>query len=194
MTPGVVRGGACAIREARWPQDREVVEDLFREYVAGLGVDVSFQNIEDEFATLPGKYARPSGCVLLAWGDDGPAGVAAWRTIGPGVAEMKRLYVRREWRGLSVGRVLASAIVKDAREAGFRSIVLDTLGSMQAARRLYAGLGFQPIPPYYANISGSISPNRAFSGNARPRTRSGGSRFAAKNATKSAGAGNRRSG
>ena len=64
---------------------------------------------------------------------------------------MKRLYVRREWRGLSVGRVLASAIVKDAREAGFRSIVLDTLGSMQAARRLYAGLGFRPIPPYYAN-------------------------------------------
>ena len=58
MTAGVVRGGACAIREARWPQDREVVEDLFREYVAGLGVDVSLQNIEQEFATLPGRYVR----------------------------------------------------------------------------------------------------------------------------------------
>lgn len=151
MTAGGVRGGACAIREARWPQDRDVVEDLFREYVAGLGVDVSFQNIEQEFAALPGRYARPSGCVLLAWGDEEPAGVAARRTIGPGVAEMKRLYVRREWRGSGVGRVLASAIVANAREAGLRSIVLDTLASMQAARALYAGLGFRPIPPYYAN-------------------------------------------
>ncbi|MFO1097547.1 MAG: GNAT family N-acetyltransferase [Xanthobacteraceae bacterium] len=78
----------------------------------------------------------------------------AWwprRTIGPGVAEIKRLYVRREWRSFGVGRVLASAIVADARRAGLRSIVLDTLASMQAARALYAGLGFRPIPPYYAN-------------------------------------------
>lgn len=150
MTPGVARGGASTIREARCSQDRDLVEDLFREYVAGLGVDVSFQNIVEEFATLPGKYARPSGCVL-AWRDDEPAGVVARRTIGPGLAEMKRLYVRPEWRGLGVGRDLASAIVADVREAGFRSIVLDTLGPMQAARALYAELGFRPIAPYYEN-------------------------------------------
>ncbi len=73
MTAGVGRG----VREARWPQDRDVVEDLFREYVAGLGVGVSFQKIEQVFSTLPGRYARPSGCVLLAGGDGEPAGVVA---------------------------------------------------------------------------------------------------------------------
>jgi hypothetical protein len=64
VTPRPARDGAYAIRQARWPPDHDVVEELFREYVAALGVDVSFQNVEEEFASLPGKYARPSGCVL----------------------------------------------------------------------------------------------------------------------------------
>ncbi|MEZ5889304.1 MAG: hypothetical protein R3D52_02990 [Xanthobacteraceae bacterium] len=91
MTLRAGRDGAYAVREARWPYDRGVVEELFREYVAALGVDVSFQNVEEEFASLPGKYARPDGCVLLAWSESEPAGVLARRTIGPGLAEMKRL-------------------------------------------------------------------------------------------------------
>jgi len=151
VTPRASREGAHAIREARWPYDRGVVEDLFREYVAALGVDVSFQNVEEEFASLPGKYARPSGCVLLAWNEREPAGIVARRTIGPGLAEMKRLYVRPAFRGLGIARDLATSVIADARQTGIGRIVLDTLGSMHGARALYTGLGFRPIPPYYEN-------------------------------------------
>jgi putative acetyltransferase len=100
---------------------------------------------------LPGKYARTDGCVLLAWSDREPAGVLARRTIGPGLAEMKRLYVRPAFRGLGIARGLASLVIADAWQAGISRIVLDTLGSMHAARALYAGLGFRPIPAYYEN-------------------------------------------
>ena len=151
MTPRAAREGAYAIREARWPQDRGVVEELFREYIAALGVDVSFQNVEEEFASLPGIYARPSGCVLPAWSERESAGVVARRTIGPGLAEMKRLYVRPAFRGLGIARDLATSVIADARQAEMSRIVLDTLGSMHGARALYTGLGFQPIPPYYEN-------------------------------------------
>ena len=151
MTPRAARDDDYAIRAARWPHDRNVVEELFREYVAALGVDVSFQNVEEEFASLPGNYVRPSGCVFLAWSEREPAGVVARRTIGPGLAEMKRLYVRPAFRGLGIARDLASLVIADARQGGFRRIVLDTLGSMHGARALYADLGFRPIPPYYEN-------------------------------------------
>ncbi|MGB8528975.1 MAG: GNAT family N-acetyltransferase [Rhodoplanes sp.] len=151
MTGRAVREGVYAIRESRWPQDRGVVEELFCEYVGALGVDVSFQNVEEEFASLPGNYARPSGSVFLAWSEREPAGVVARRTIGPGLAEMKRLYVRPAFRGLGIARDLASLVITDARKAGISRIVLDTLGSMHAARALYVGLGFRPIPPYYEN-------------------------------------------
>ncbi|MGA8991344.1 MAG: GNAT family N-acetyltransferase, partial [Rhodoplanes sp.] len=151
VTGRAVREGVYAIRESRWPQDRGVVEELFCEYVGALGVDVSFQNVEEEFASLPGNYARPSGSVFLAWSEREPAGVVARRTIGPGLAEMKRLYVRPAFRGLGIARDLASLVITDARKAGISRIVLDTLGAMHAARALYVGLGFRPIPPYYEN-------------------------------------------
>jgi ribosomal protein S18 acetylase RimI-like enzyme len=151
VTPRAARDDAYAIRAARWLHDRGVVEELFREYVAALGVDVSFQNVEEEFASLPGNYTRPSGSVFLAWSEREPAGVVARRTIGPGLAEMKRLYVRSAFRGLGIARDLASLVIADARQGGFSRIVLDTLGSMHAARALYADLGFRPIPPYYEN-------------------------------------------
>lgn len=139
------------LSEARWPQDRAVVEGLFREYVAALGVDVSFQNIDDELAALPGRYARPEGCVLIAWATGAAAGVVARRSLGPGLCEMKRLYVPPQFRGGGVARSLAERLIADARAADCRTMLLDTLGSMQAARALYAQLGFRPIPPYYAN-------------------------------------------
>jgi len=87
------------ISEARWPHDRERVEALFREYVASLTEDISFQNPDDELAALPGKYARPGGVVLIAWDGAQAAGAIAYRMFEPGVAEMKRLYVRPAYRG-----------------------------------------------------------------------------------------------
>jgi putative acetyltransferase len=139
------------IAEARWPEDHAKVEALFREYVASLGVDISFQNVDDELATLPGKYARPGGVTYLAWEAAEPAGAVAYRMVEPGVCEMKRLYVRPAFRGLAVGRALAEELIADARARGYRTMLLDTLTTMHAAQRLYRNLGFKPTLPYYAN-------------------------------------------
>jgi ribosomal protein S18 acetylase RimI-like enzyme len=142
---------AIRVTEARWPDDHATVEALFREYIASLTEDISFQNPDDELATLPGKYARPGGVVLIARDGAEAAGAIAYRMFEPGVAEMKRLYVRPAYRGRSLGRELASELIDDARARGYRTIMLDTLESMSAARTLYRDLGFVPVEPYYDN-------------------------------------------
>jgi ribosomal protein S18 acetylase RimI-like enzyme len=142
---------AIRITEARWPDDHATVEDLFREYIASLTEDISFQNPNDELAGLPGKYARPGGVVLVAWDRDKAAGAIAYRMLEPGVAEMKRLYVRPAYRGSGLGRELANELIEEARACGYRTIMLDTLESMSAARTLYRDLGFAPVEPYYDN-------------------------------------------
>jgi putative acetyltransferase len=139
------------ISEARWLDDRATVEALFREYVASLAEDISFQNVDDELGHLPGKYARPGGVVLIARDGTQAAGAVAYRMVEPGVAEMKRLYVRPAFRGTGLGRELANELIEDARQNGYRTMLLDTLASMSAARALYRDLGFVPVAPYYDN-------------------------------------------
>jgi ribosomal protein S18 acetylase RimI-like enzyme len=139
------------ISEARWPEDRATVATLFREYVASLAEDISFQDFESEFAVLPGKYARPTGVVLIARDGEESAGAVAYRMVEPGVCEMKRLYVRPTYRGRDLGRELANELIEDARAQGYRTMLLDTLASMGAARALYRDLGFVPVAPYYDN-------------------------------------------
>ena len=135
------------ISEARWPDDRATVEALFREYVASLAEDISFQNVDEELGTLPGRYARPGGVVLIARDGEKAAGAVAYRRVEPGVCEMKRLYVRPAFRG----RELANELIEDARARGYRTMLLDTLASMVTARALYRDLGFVPVAPYYDN-------------------------------------------
>ncbi|MDP9085936.1 MAG: GNAT family N-acetyltransferase [Pseudomonadota bacterium] len=142
---------AIRIAAARWPDDRATVAALFGEYIAALTEDISFQNPEDELASLPGKYARPGGVVLIAWSGAEAAGAIAYRMFEPGVAEMKRLYVRPAYRGSGLGRDLANELIEEARARGYRTIMLDTLASMSAARMLYRDLGFAPVEPYYDN-------------------------------------------
>lgn len=142
---------ALRIAEARWPEDYATVEALFREYVASLVEDISFQNVDDELASLPGKYARPTGVVLIARDGADAAGAVAYRMVEPGVAEMKRLYVRPAYRGTGLGRELANELIEDARGCGYRTMLLDTLASMASARELYRDLGFVPVAPYYDN-------------------------------------------
>jgi ribosomal protein S18 acetylase RimI-like enzyme len=139
------------IRDARFPEETETVRTLFREYVAGLGVDLGFQGFEDEIAALPGKYAAPGGRVLLAEVDGAVVGCIAMRPQSGDACEMKRLFVRPEGRGRHLGRHLAERICEVAAAAGYDRIRLDTLPQMQAARALYASLGFVPIEPYAFN-------------------------------------------
>jgi putative acetyltransferase len=135
--------------------DLDEVRAIFREYAEGLGVDLCFQNFEEELATLPGDYAEPRGALFLARVDGEVAGCCALRALDsadyPNAAEMKRLYVRKPFRGFGLGRQLAEAALDAARRSGYDCVLLDTLDDMEAARALYDELGFEDIPPYYHN-------------------------------------------
>ncbi len=140
--------------------DMEAVRDIFREYAGTLNVDLAFQDFEAELARLPGDYAAPRGHLLLAVVEGAIAGCCALRPLDaadyPNASEMKRLYVRKAFRGFGLGRELAEAMLDQARRAGYACVLLDTLDGMESARALYADLGFEQIPPYYHNpIAGS---------------------------------------
>lgn len=133
----------------------QAARELFLEYARHIDVDLAFQGFELELEALPGEYASPAGELLLAEVGGTPAGCCALRPL-PGVdhtdaAEMKRLYVRPAFRGFGIGRQLARRILEMASQIGYRCVLLDTLDDMEAARALYAELGFKEIPPYYHN-------------------------------------------
>jgi GNAT superfamily N-acetyltransferase len=133
----------------------DATRELMREYARGLGVDLCFQNFEDELAGLPGEYAAPSGHLLLALVDGAFAGCGGFRALAdvdyPNACEMKRLFVRPAFRRFGLGRLLAQALIDEARRAGYSTMLLDTLDDMESARGLYATLGFTEIAPYYYN-------------------------------------------
>ena len=140
---------------ATGPEHLAVLRDLFQEYADSLSIDLCFQQFDTELATLPGDYAEPRGAVLLALVDGAPAGCCALRPLDaadyPNASEMKRLYVRKAFRGFGLGRELAEATLDAARQRGYASVLLDTLDDMESARALYTDLGFAEIPPYYHN-------------------------------------------
>ncbi len=131
------------------------VRQLMLDYADSLAIDLCFQGFEAELATLPGDYAAPGGVLLLARVDGQPAGCVGLRPLAdvdyPNACEMKRLFVRRAFRRFGLGRLLARALLDHATRAGYSTVLLDTLDEMEAARGLYASLGFVEVPPYYFN-------------------------------------------
>jgi ribosomal protein S18 acetylase RimI-like enzyme len=118
-------------------------------------VDLCFQQLGEELAGLPWDYAPPRGSLLLATVFGKPAGCCALRPLDSvdyaDACEMKRLYVRPEYRSMGLGRILVEATLDQARQADYACVLLDTLSDMEAARALYDDLGFEAIPPYYFN-------------------------------------------
>jgi ribosomal protein S18 acetylase RimI-like enzyme len=129
------------------PDDLTIVRDLITEYAGSLGVDLSFQDLDHELATLDSFYEL----ILLAHDDDHVAGCVALRRIGDEICEMKRLYVRPAFRGMNLGRELAERIIDAARGRGCKRMRLDTLPTMTSAIPLYSSLGFVEIEPYRFN-------------------------------------------
>ncbi|MDO9144852.1 GNAT family N-acetyltransferase [Rhodoferax sp.] len=135
--------------------DLPLVRALFTEYAGSLNIDLCFQNFDAELDALPGDYAPPRGTLVLARSGSELVGCCAMRPLDaadyPNACEMKRLYVRPVLRGSGVGRRLAEAVMEAAQQAGYATMLLDTLSEMETARAMYQDLGFTEVPPYYYN-------------------------------------------
>ncbi|HEY2392694.1 MAG TPA: GNAT family N-acetyltransferase [Candidatus Angelobacter sp.] len=129
-----------------------IARELMVEYAESLGFNLCFQGFEEEMQSLPGKYAPPSGRLFLTFWEGRPAGMIALRALEEaGLCEMKRLYVRPEFRGHGVGRILAERVISEAREIGYSRMRLDTVqGKMDRAIAMYRELGFKETTPYYS--------------------------------------------
>lgn len=126
-------------------------KELFLEYAESLGFDLSFQSFDKELKDFPSQYSAPTGCLYVAQHKSQIIGCVGLRCFEKGVCEMKRLYVRPDFRGGKAGRMLAEAAIRAAQVIGYERMRLDTLQSMEAANRLYKTLGFAEIEPYRQN-------------------------------------------
>lgn len=139
------------IIEATREQDILTARALFKEYTDSLGVDLTFQNYEQEVARLETVYGPPAGSLLLARYNRLFVGCVALRKLDDLTCEMKRLYIKPEARGKGLGKALCKRVIKRGRELGYKRMRLDTLPSMTAAQVLYKKLGFREVEPYYEN-------------------------------------------
>jgi GNAT superfamily N-acetyltransferase len=146
------------IVSATKPDHISAARRLFREYESWLQIDLCFQNFEKELANLPRDYAPPAGRLLLAYEDSQLAGCVALRRIDEGVCEMKRLFLRGDFRGKGLGRQLIEAIIGEAKKIDYQRMRLDTLPpKMNDAIQLYRSYGFREIGPYYKNpVTGAL--------------------------------------
>jgi len=154
--PSVVK--SLVFSQAESPRQIAQARELFLEYEKSLGFSLCFQGFDEELAGLPGHYAPPDGRLLLAEYEGQLAGCAALHKLGPGIGEMKRLYLRPQFRGQGLGRALADRILSEARQIEYERIRLDTVEPvMKDAVAMYRRLGFQEIAPYCANpIAGAL--------------------------------------
>ena len=127
------------------------VHELFIQYAESLGFDLEFQGFSRELAGLPGDYASPGGCILLAEVGGGFTGCVALRPLQDKICEMKRLYVIPEYQGRGIGGAVANSVISEARKKGYQKMRLDTIESMKAAQSLYFSLGFKTIEAYCYN-------------------------------------------
>ena len=140
------------IAAAQSPGQVAQTRELFLEYAQSLGFSLCFQNFDAELAGLPGDYAPPEGRLLLAQWEGQLAGCGALHLLEPEICEMKRLYLRPQFRGKGLGRVMAERLIADARQIGYQRMRLDTVGPvMKDAVAMYRRLGFKEIAPYRKN-------------------------------------------
>ncbi|HKO72938.1 MAG TPA: GNAT family N-acetyltransferase [Bradyrhizobium sp.] len=144
------------IRRATFPDDTAAVLSIWREFIASSPVNLDYQNNDAEFMDLPGKYAVPGGCVLLADVDGKIDGCVAFRKVTKEICEMKRLYVCPQARGSRLGYDLVARLIAEAKMVGYREMRLDVMEESLSARRLYEAFGFVAAEPVSFNpVSGA---------------------------------------
>src|SRR5215468_9100931 len=160
MREAIINSGVSAthlpqdfvLRQAETASQIAQARELFLEYEKALGISLCFQGFDKELAGLPGKYAPPSGRLLLATYGGALAGCVAIHALEPGIGEMKRLFLRPAFRGKGLGQAMVDAIVAEARAIGYQRLRLDTIEPlMKSAVAMYRRMGFREIPPYCAN-------------------------------------------
>lgn len=139
------------IEIAKTPKQYEAAGQLILAYAEFLGHDLEFQGFSGELRSLPGMYGSPKGALLLAKVDGIYVGTVGLRESGPGVAEMKRMFVLPEYQGRGVGYLLSEAFIEQAAKMGYSSIRLDSIPELDKALRLYQRLGFKEIEAYRFN-------------------------------------------
>ena len=155
---GPSAGTGLCFSQAETPTQIAQARELFLEYAQSLGFSLCFQNFDQELANLPGDYAPPDGRLLLAAYESQLAGCVALHKLSAGTCEMKRLYLRSQFRGKRLGRVLADRIISEARRIGYQRMCLDSVEPvMQEAVAMYRKIGFRQIEPYCSNpIPGAL--------------------------------------
>ena len=141
----------CRLIEVTTTREIQVVRELFDEYAVSIGIDLTFQNFEQELIHIAEIYTPPEGALLLAKQDAIPAGCVGLRKIDGRRCEMKRLYVRQKFRGKGIGNALCREIILKGRQLGYKEMFLDTLSTMLGAQTLYRAHGFKETLPYYHN-------------------------------------------
>ena len=141
----------CQIIEVAKKQDIQTVRELFDEYAAAIGIDLTFQNFEQELIHIADIYMPPEGALFLAKQEGVPAGCVGLRKMDDRRCEMKRLYVRPSFRGKGFGKKLCRKVILKGKQLGYSEMLLDTLSTMAGAQSLYRSHGFKETDPYYHN-------------------------------------------
>lgn len=145
------------IIEANTDESIAQTKSLFLEYAESLDFSLCFQNFDNELENFPNQYSPPTGNLFLALSENDPIGCVGVRSFEKDICEMKRLYVKPEYRGKGAGKELAVSAIKSGKELGYEYMRLDTLSSMETANQLYKSLGFIQIKSYRDNpIDGAI--------------------------------------
>lgn len=139
------------IKFAETKKDFFNAKQLFKEYSDSLNFSLSFQNIDNELDNIPGKYSKPNGCIILAWDNFTPIGCIGMRPLDELTCEIKRLYLKPNYRGLGLGRLLTKNIIAYSRKREYLKACLDTTSKMKKAISIYKSLGFVEISAYYNN-------------------------------------------
>ncbi|UGU15165.1 GNAT family N-acetyltransferase [Sinomicrobium kalidii] len=143
---------APQLREATTEKDYETATSLFKEYAVGIGVDLEFQNFNEEIKTIKSQYSRPGGILFIAFdAEENPLGCFGIRKLDTGICELKRMYLKEEARGRGLGKRFLVKAIRTAEELGYKKMRLDTLPDMRAAIGLYKKMGFYEIRPYRFN-------------------------------------------